>query len=164
MRIIDRDCTSNHEIVRRCLKQAQLLNIAVNTDTVPYIIPLCFGEEEKDGRFVFYFHKAREGTLNSLIKKECPCSFSITGRCSLFMDEEKRTCNMNYASFIGKGRVSLVESEDERNKAVRLIMEHYDRGTFNLDMRAMSAILIYRIDTDEYTVKATKGWRDEECL
>ena len=164
MRRTDRDCTDNPEIVRRCLKQGQVLNIAVNTDSVPYILPLCFAEEEIDGRFVFYFHKAKDGTLNNLIKKECTCSFSVTGRSTLFMDEDKRTCNMNYASFIGRGRVSLVGSEDERNKAVRLIMEHYDRGAFSLDMRAMSAILIYRIDVDEYTVKATKGWRDEECL
>ncbi len=165
MRRSDRDVSSEPDAVRKCIRQSQVLSIALNADSVPYIIPLCFGEEEKDGKHFFYFHKAKDGTLNRLIGRQCSCTFSLIGNSSLFMDERKRTCNMNYASFIGKGIVYLVDDETERKKGVELIMKHYEREGFDLDMRAMSAILVYRIETEVFSVKATKGWKEENgCL
>ena len=77
------------------------------------------------------------------------------------MDEVKRTCNMDYASIIGDGTISLVEGDEERKRTIDLLMDHYGRGDFGYDERLMSAILVFRLKVDSLTCKATRGWKEK---
>ena len=161
MRRLDRDCSADDSVIEKCIQDSQVLRICMNTDSLPYIVPLCFGYEKVDGRRIFYFHKNRNGLLHELIEKNPHCSFELEGSLSLFMDEAKRTCNMDYASIIGRGVVSLVDGDDERKRALDLLMEHYGRGDFQYDVRGMSAILVFRMEVESLTCKATRGWKEK---
>ena len=70
---------------------------------------------------------------------------------------------MNFCSVLGTGRLELVTSDEERLKALNLIMAQYDRADFDWDRRAMTAILVYKLSVSSLTCKATKGWRDNYC-
>lgn len=165
MRRLDRDNSANDFVIEKCIADSQVLRIGMATDDLPYIVPLCFGYERIEDRRVFYFHKNRNGLLHELIEKNPHCSFELEGSSSLFMDEAKRTCNMDYASIIGRGVVSLVDGDDERKRALDLLMEHYGRGDFQYDVRGMSAILVFRLEVESLTCKATRGWKEKMgCL
>ena len=163
MRRIDRDCSDNEKVVEMCISQAEVIRIALNDESFPYVLPLCFGYEKKDGERFFYIHKNRNGKFYELCEKDSSCSFELEGVNELFLDEEKGTCNMNFCSVLGTGRLELVTSDAERLKALNLIMAHYDRADFDWDRRAMTAILVYRLSVSSLTCKATKGWRDNYC-
>lgn len=161
MRRLDRDCSADDSVIEKCIQDSQVLRICMNTDGLPYIVPLCFGYERVDGRRIFYFHKNRRGLLYELIEKDPRCSFELEGEHSLFMDEVKGTCNMDYASIIGDGTISLVEGDEERKRTIDLLMDHYGRGDFGYDERLMSAILVFRLEVDSLTCKATRGWKEK---
>ena len=161
LRRLDRDCSADDSVIEKCIQDSHVLRICMNTDSLPYIVPLCFGYEKVDGRRIFYFHKNRRGLLYELIEKDPRCSFELEGEHSLFMDEVKRTCNMDYASIIGYGTISLVEGDEERKRTIDLLMDHYDRGDFGYDERLMSAILVFRLEVDSLTCKATRGWKEK---
>lgn len=161
MRRLDRDNSTNEAVIGKCIEESQVIRLALNDETSPYVIPLCFGHEVIDGRRFFYFHKNRDGRLARMLES-CPvCTFELEGDTRLFLDWEKMMCNMDYCSVIGRGRVSLIETEAERDHAMDVLMAHYGRGDFAYDKRAMKAILMYRLEADELTCKATRGWRTQ---
>ena len=160
MRRLDRDFSNDEAVIEACIKESQVIRLALSSAPVPYIVPLCFGYEKEGEKRVFYFHKAKAGRLNDLIGRGCTCAFELEGEASLYMDDEKRTCSMNYCSIIGEARVVLVEDEGERSKGIRLLMEHYNRGDYPVEMRAMPAVSIYRVEVMSFTAKATRAWRD----
>ena len=120
----------------------------------------CFGWEEVDGKTVFYIHKNRGGLFEELVKADPCVGFELDGRCSTWLDYEKKMCNMDYASIVGRGRMRVVGDEDERFHGMDLIMRQYGHGDFEYERRAMAAINIWALDVEELTMKATKGWRE----
>ena len=160
MRRLDRDCTGDKGLIMRCLAESQVLHLAAKCDGAPYIIPLCFGWEEVDGKTVFYIHKNRGGLFEELVKADPCVGFELDGRCSTWLDYEKKMCNMDYASIVGHGRIRVVGGEDERLHGMDLIMRQYGHGDFEYERRAMAAINIWALDVEELTMKATKGWRE----
>ena len=59
MRRKDREITDLSEI-REILEEGKVLRLALSIYDRPYIVPLFYGFEEKDGNFVFYMHSAKE--------------------------------------------------------------------------------------------------------
>ena len=57
--------------------------------------------------------------------------------------------------------ISLVEGDEERKRTIDLLMDHYGRGDFGYDERLMSAILVFRLEVDRLTCKATRGWKEK---
>ena len=124
MRRLDRDNSTNEAVIGKCIEESQVIRLALNDETSPYVIPLCFGHEVIDGRRFFYFHKNRDGRLARMLES-CPvCTFELEGDTRLFLDWEKMMCNMDYCSVIGRGRVSLIETEAERDHAMDVLMEN----------------------------------------
>lgn len=68
MRRKDREVTDNCEI-NKIINSCQIIRLAFADGVAPYIVPLNFGFEEKDGKRTFYFHGAKEGRKLDLIKK-----------------------------------------------------------------------------------------------
>ena len=74
MRRTDREVTKPAEITEM-MTRCEVLHLALNTDTVPYILPVNFGMEP-DG-MTLYIHGAREGTKYALIEKDNRASFEL---------------------------------------------------------------------------------------
>ena len=165
MRRIDRDSSADERVIEECIRDSQVIRLALNDGDSPYIVPLCFGYEKKDDKRFFYIHKNRHGHLAELIGMNGMCTFELEGSSRLFLDHEKGTCNMDYASIIGHGKIDIVDDEAERERCLVLLMDHYGRGDFDFDRRAMKAILVYRIEVTGLTCKATRGWKEVHgCL
>lgn len=74
MRRTDREVTDPAEITEM-MTRCEVLHLALNTDTVPYILPVNFGMEP-DG-MTLYIHGAREGTKYALIEKDNRVGFEL---------------------------------------------------------------------------------------
>ena len=55
-----------YDILSRC----DVIRLAMNTGAYPYVIPLTFGCELKDGQIVIYFHCAWEGRKLDLLRQD----------------------------------------------------------------------------------------------
>ena len=110
MRRHDREITDKNEILE-IMNRCDVCRLAFNDGDYPYILPLNFGLEEKDGHIILYFHSALEGYKSELIKRDNRVSFEMDCKHELKYDDEKGYCTMAYESVIGRGRIEVLPDE-----------------------------------------------------
>ena len=68
MRRTDREIT-DPEKIREIIDDCTCCRLGLCDEGKAYIVPLSFGYTEREGRYVFYFHSAREGRKLDLIRR-----------------------------------------------------------------------------------------------
>lgn len=68
MRKSDREIRDYNEILR-LLDECQTIRLALHDEPYPYVVPLSYGWEDRDGKLFVYFHCAKEGKKLDLIAK-----------------------------------------------------------------------------------------------
>jgi len=53
----------------------------------------------------------------------------------------------------GSGKAYLVESREEKNEALRLIVSHYSAGEYQLDSAMVDRVLIIKVRVDKLSGK-----------
>lgn len=152
MRRHDREITDKNEILE-IMNRCDVCRLAFNDGDYPYILPLNFGIEEKDGHIILYFHSALKGYKTELIKRDNRVSFEMDCKHELKYDDEKGYCTMAYESVIGRGRIEVLPDEEKAN-ALRKLMGHYhqsDDAYFN--PAAIPRTLVYMMVIEGMTAK-----------
>lgn len=152
MRRKDREISDINEIVR-IIEKCQVCRLALNDlDGYPYIVPLNFGMDYKDGKIVLYFHSALEGHKLDLIKKDSRASFEMDCNHELQYLANQGYCTFFYESVIGKGEVKILSEEEKVYALDRLMLQHHgDILYYNKD--ALSRTTVYCLVVDELTGK-----------
>lgn len=153
MRRADREVTDAHEIAQ-IMCRCEVLRLAINTDTVPYILPVNFGMEP-DG-MTLYIHGAESGTKYELLSRDNRVSFELDCTQGLVLEEEKHNCTMNYESVIGWGYMDELTDEGEKRHALVRIMAQYRSEDFPFDDRVIPRTRILRLRVAERTAKRRK--------
>ena len=152
MRRHDREITDKNEILE-IMNLCDVCRLAFKDGAYPYILPLNFGIEEKDGHIILYFHSALEGYKTELIKRDNHVSFEMDCKHELKYDEGKGYCTMAYESVIGRGRIEVLPN-DEKENALRKIMGHYHHSEDTyFNPAAIPRTLVYRLMIEEMTAK-----------
>ena len=152
MRRHDREITDKNEILE-IMNRCDVCRLAFNDGDYPYILPLNFGIEEKDGHIILYFHSALEGYKTELIKRDNRVSFEMDCKHELKYDDEKGYCTMAYESVIGRGRIEVLP-DDEKENALRKIMGHYHHSEDTyFNPAAIPRTLVYMLMIEEMTAK-----------
>lgn len=152
MRRIDKEVTDSAavtEIMSRC----EVVRLALNTDTVPYILPVNFGMEP-DG-MTLYIHGAMVGTKYEWIARDCRASFEMDCLHGLQLDADAHECSMAYESVIGWGQLEEVTGEGEKRHALRQLMRHYHAGDFPWSDAPLPRTRIFRLMIRQRTAKRT---------
>jgi nitroimidazol reductase NimA-like FMN-containing flavoprotein (pyridoxamine 5'-phosphate oxidase superfamily) len=121
----------------------------------PYIVPLNFGYEYRDGALFLYFHSAREGKKISLLKQNNRACFEMD--CGHRMTPGQEACDygFNYASVMGTGTVEFIGEEAEKARALNLLMRHQtgeDRDFAYRDAE-LRAVAVYALKAEAFTGK-----------
>lgn len=151
MRRTDREITDFQEMVE-VMGRCDVCRLGLNASEVPYILPLNFGMEVKNGQVVLYFHGAREGTKFDLIARDNRASFEMDCGHRLILDDEKQTCSMTYESIIGRGLIDTVRDSD-RIRALKLIMAHYRQEDFPFREETAAVTTVFQLTVSEMTGK-----------
>ena len=111
MRRTDREITDRAEILA-VMEKCQVCRLALHNGDYPYILPVNFGMEEKDGQLVLYCHGAAEGTKYDLMRADPRASFEMDCEHNIILYDERMSCNMGYESVIGYGEVEFLSEEE----------------------------------------------------
>ncbi len=120
------------------------------SDGTPYGLPLSI--VRSDDR-TFYFHCAHEGEkLDCLAGNPAVC-MSAVSRCHPVFESEKCNFTEHYRSAVAVGRASIVNDDNEKIEALRLIcerflpdhMDHFDAAI----ARSLAATTIVKITLTE---------------
>lgn len=153
MRRADLEVTDSREIAE-IMSRCEVLRIAINTDTVPYILPLNFGMEP-DG-MTLYIHGAMEGTKYGLIARDNRVSFEMDCVHGIVPDEQSHNCTINYESVIGWGYIDELTAEEDKHHALERIMVQYHSENFSFDSRVVAITRLLRLRVEARTGKRQK--------
>lgn len=152
MRRSDREIKDFDEIVN-VLEKCDAVRLAFSDGDIPYIVPLSFGMERKGDALTMYFHSAPEGKKIDLIRREGRAAFEADCAHRLVFDEEKGNCTTEYESVIGYGDVSFVTSEEEKIRALKILMKHYRGEDFAFSRAVVPMTAVFRLDVRSMTGK-----------
>ena len=150
MRRTDRQVTDPAEIAQ-IMSRAEVLRLAINTDTVPYILPVNFGMEP-DG-MTLYIHGAMTGTKYKLIEKDNRVSFEVECNHGIILDEGTHDCSFDYESVIGWGYLDELTDETQKRYALNRIMAQYHQEEFPYSDKPIPRTRILRLRVQERTAK-----------
>ena len=154
MRRSDREIKEFDDMVE-VIKKCDVCRLALNDEGYPYIVPLNFGMEIKQGQVVFYFHGANEGRKLELIAMDNRASFEMDCSHKLVTDLAKGMCTMEYESVIGRGRIEMVP-EEEKYHALCVLMGQYHAEKFPFSKAAIPRTTVLKLTVEHMSGKHRK--------
>jgi nitroimidazol reductase NimA-like FMN-containing flavoprotein (pyridoxamine 5'-phosphate oxidase superfamily) len=146
----------NQEILEELLLGARICRIGLgpvsaemDRNGYPYVVPLHFAYS--GGRI--YLHSAREGRKIDMLRRNPRVCVEIDEYLGLIPAEKACEYGSRYRSLIAFGRAQVVEAEEEKRQALRLLMDKYTGRSFDFSNREVSSVGIIEIQLEEISGK-----------
>jgi nitroimidazol reductase NimA-like FMN-containing flavoprotein (pyridoxamine 5'-phosphate oxidase superfamily) len=155
MRRKDREILDYEEILN-IMKKCDACTVAFFDEKYPYIVPLNFGVQLENNKFILYFHGANAGKKVELREKNRHVSFEM--HCSTKLLPGELACNftMEYESVCGNGTLEMVDNE-EKIAAFQVLMKQYDsQKEYEFDEKMVNAVAVMKLSVNEITGKRLK--------
>ncbi len=147
------DINKMEEIIKDC----HCVRIGFCDEGEVYIVPLNFGYELNDGSFTFYFHSAKEGRKVDIMRKNDAVGFELDTGYKLTVSHNACSHSPDFQSIIGNGKMIIIEENDEKIKALSLIMEHNTgKKDWDFPQKAIDSTLIYKLVVTKISCKQKK--------
>lgn len=154
----DRAVTDETEI-RHLVEQAKILHLGLMDGDYPYVVPLHYGYaySNADHAFVFYMHGAKVGHKIDLIRHSANAFVEIeTNIAPISGEDDPCRYGSLYASFMGRGTVTLVEEIREKKEALYRLMLHQTGRDFAFTDQMASSVAVIKVMVTDYTAKANQ--------
>jgi len=119
VRRTDKEIT-DEAVMKKMLKSAKYVTIAMSLDDRPYLVSLSHGYDED--RNSIYFHCAEEGKKLDYMRSNS----TVWGQALLDLGYSEGACTHIFASVHFQGKVTLLEGLDEKRRAMECMMRHLD--------------------------------------
>ena len=104
---------TDHQILRRILKETKYVTIAMVKDNDPYLVSMSHGYDEKN--HCLYLHSANEGKKLDYLRS----NMNIWGQATIDYGYHVNQCSHLYASVQFKGKVSFIEDLENKKHAFK---------------------------------------------
>lgn len=153
MRRKEREVT-NPERIDEFLRREKICRLGFVDGGEVYIVPMNYGFATEEGRRVLYFHSAKEGRKAALVKESPRVGFEIDGGFELW--EGKMACafSAGYQSVIGNGVIRMVDGEENKKRALTVIMNHnVGEREWEFDANLLREVAVFRLEVTEISCK-----------
>ena len=123
----------------------------VDTDGMPYVIPMNFGYAND----TIYLHSAQEGNSITALEKNPNVCITFCTEPILTYQNEEVACSyrMKGSSVICRGKVVFEEDFDEKVKALDIIMKQYTDRPFTYSTPAVNNVKVWKVEIDTVSTK-----------
>lgn len=135
----------NKQELEQLISKADVCNLAMSLNDLPYVVPLCFGYVDD----TLFFHSADEGKKLDMIKQNPNVCFQMSIDSKIVVAKDACNWGMNYKSIIGSGIAVLIEEEEERKKGLDLIMKHYANGRWDYKPDVLRKTTVFKVTIKE---------------
>lgn len=154
MRRSDREITDIEEklgIIRRC----KVLRLGLAEQNQPYIVPMNFGFDYKDGLLTLYLHGATEGKKRDILNRNRQVCFEMDGEHSLITGKNPSDYSFAYESIIGFGVGEILEKGDEKTHGLNALMKHQtgEDREYTYPEGQLRGVAVFRIRVSSFTGK-----------
>ena len=147
------EITDKNEILQ-ILEKSKVLHLALVDKGMPYIVPMNYGYEmDENGNLEIYLHGATKGYKLDIIRDNPICCFEI--ECDVTPFEGKMPCQYgtSYASLIGRGRIEIINTVNDKIKMLSKFMKSQTGKDFEFNEKLVSIVSIMKITVNEYSAK-----------
>lgn len=151
MRRKDREITNKAEL-EAVLKKAFVCHLGLADGDQPYVVPMNYGYE--DGHI--YLHGANEGRKIDILKKNSKVCFEMELFQSEIVKGGDQPCDWgtSFRSVIGFGTAKLMDTNEEKIRALNLIVGAHDGRSFTFPEEMLNMTAVIDITITEMTGKA----------
>lgn len=150
MRKVDREISSVTEIAD-VLRRCDTIRIGISDERAPYVVPVSFGYEVKNGEIAVCFHGALAGRKAELLKDH-PRVCVEADLCHGFVENGHGGLTCDFESVIGYGNAELLEGEDKA-RGLQLLLAHCGTPHYQCAPEVTALTAVYRIRLDEVSGK-----------
>lgn len=138
------------------IQECKVFRVAGSIDNIPYIVPMNFGYEFKEGSFKFYVHCAHEGKKLEIFKKNPTVAFEMD--CGHLLTPAVLPCayGYNYKSVMGMGTIKIVTETSLKIHMLQVLMKHQTGKDFSFTPSQAEAVTVCAIDVLEISGKECK--------
>ena len=153
MRRADLEVKDRQEILS-ILNQCTVGHLAlVDPQGQPYLVPMNFGWEDRDGVVRIYLHSAKEGRKLEILAKNPRVCFEADCKHELVVARNACSYSFKYESVMGWGNVRFVEDMEEKLRALTLLMKHQTGKDFVFEPKHTAIVEILCLELDQITGK-----------
>lgn len=153
MRRKDREITDLNKI-EEVISSCHCCRLGFNDEGQVYIVPLNFGYFKEDGKYIFYFHGAKEGRKIDIIKKNPYVGFELDTNYKLQSADIACNYSAAFQSVIGNGIVAFVENMEEKKKGLIAIMKHNTgKSDWNFNDKMLDTVCVFKLIVNELSCK-----------
>ena len=150
---IDRENSDTKEILD-FLESNNIVRLAFNTDSAPYIVPVCYGFDYDGEDFTIYFHGSNKGRKVELAKANPNVGFEIDASSEVKSAETACKFSMNYQSIIGTGKIVAIENTTEKKRSLNRIMFQFSGNSqWDFDEKMLEMTAVFKLSVDNFTIK-----------
>lgn len=155
MRRKERENT-DQSVTDSVIARSEVCHLALADGNIPYIVAMNFGYK-KGNPSQLYFHCAPAGRKLDIIRRNNIACFQFDTDHHLEKGERACDFTMKYSSVVGYGSISIVDSEEEREAGLNIIMKQYTgREGYSFNQATMSRTVILRLEISEISCKIVK--------
>lgn len=156
MRRKDREIKEISEVLD-IVERSKVLRMGLFDGEYPYIVPLHYGYEYKNGVLVFYVHGATEGHKIDLIHVNPNTCIELEADMEIVSGEDI-PCQYGayYASVIGCGTVELVKDEQEMIRGLTLLMKKQIGRELSITPQMAQTVQVMKITINHFSAKSRK--------
>ena len=153
MRRSDREIT-DPERIQKIIDGCHCCRIGINDNGTVYIVPMNFGYEKDEGKYILYFHSAKEGRKIDLLQASPQVGFEMDTGYRLNRASIACACSASFQSVIGTGVIRIVNDYEEKKKALLAIMRHNTgESHWEFHDEMLDAVCIFRLAVHALTCK-----------
>lgn len=153
MRRKDREVTDSNKI-EEVISSCHCCRLGFNDEGQVYIVPLNFGYVKEEGKYIFYFHGAKEGRKINIIKKNPYVGFELDTNYKLKSADIACGCSAAFQSIIGNGVVTFIENKEEKRKGLIAIMKHNTgKKDWTFNDKMLDAVCVFKLIVNELSCK-----------
>ena len=153
MRRSEREITQKVKLLE-LLDKCRVMHLGLTDGTAPYVVPLHFGWEEKEGEITLYFHSAPEGRKMDCIRKNPACFIAVTGDTRVIGSAEACGWTAAFESLMMEGEADILTSDEERKHGLDILMRHCGyQGEPRYNAPALAVTAVCRIRVKSITGK-----------
>ena len=147
----------DRETAYRILDEGFLCHVGFAVDGQPFVIPTAYGRKEAN----LYIHGSAASRMLRQMKQGVAVCVTVTLLDGLVLARSVFNHSMNYRSVVILGKAMLVEDQEEKLAALRVVSEHIIPGRWD-DARQpndqeLKATSVLRVPIEEYSAKVRTG-------
>ena len=154
MRRLDRNIERMEDILS-VLDHSKICHLAmVGKDNQPYVVPLNFGYEYKQGQLSLFMHCAKEGLKLDILRANPSVCFEADNAGGLISGPQACNYSQKYESVIAFGQAEIVANYDTKQQGLECIMRHQtgEKG-WDFDPQSSSRMEVIHVKISSITGK-----------